>query len=48
VPGFMVGTKVEAAGIIRHGAKMLHAWPTRRCPRSPSCCARPTARATTS
>src|SRR5687768_12951430 len=24
VPGFMVGTKVEAAGIIRHGAKMLH------------------------
>ncbi len=25
VPGFMVGTKVEADGIIRHGAKMLHA-----------------------
>jgi acetyl-CoA carboxylase carboxyltransferase component len=25
VPGFMVGTKAEAAGIIRHGAKMLHA-----------------------
>jgi acetyl-CoA carboxylase carboxyltransferase component len=25
VPGFMVGTTVEAAGIIRHGAKMLHA-----------------------
>jgi len=25
VPGFMVGAKVEAAGIIRHGAKMLHA-----------------------
>src|SRR3712207_7347174 len=24
-PGFMVGTKVEQAGIIRHGAKMLHA-----------------------
>jgi acetyl-CoA carboxylase carboxyltransferase component len=24
VPGFMVGTKVEHAGIIRHGAKMLH------------------------
>jgi acetyl-CoA carboxylase carboxyltransferase component len=24
VPGFMVGTKVEQAGIIRHGAKMLH------------------------
>jgi acetyl-CoA carboxylase carboxyltransferase component len=25
VPGFMVGTKVEAGGIIRHGAKMLYA-----------------------
>ena len=25
VPGFMVGSKVEHAGIIRHGAKMLHA-----------------------
>jgi acetyl-CoA carboxylase carboxyltransferase component len=25
VPGFMVGTKVEAQGIIRHGAKMLYA-----------------------
>ena len=25
VPGFMVGTKVKAAGIIRHGAKMLYA-----------------------
>src|SRR4051812_19536220 len=25
VPGVMVGTKVEADGIIRHGAKMLHA-----------------------
>src|SRR5690349_16780171 len=25
VPGFMVGTQVEHAGIIRHGAKMLHA-----------------------
>ncbi len=25
VPGFMVGSKVEAAGIIRHGAKMLYA-----------------------
>ncbi len=24
VPGFMVGTKVEHEGIIRHGAKMLH------------------------
>jgi acetyl-CoA carboxylase carboxyltransferase component len=24
VPGFMVGSKVERAGIIRHGAKMLH------------------------
>jgi acetyl-CoA carboxylase carboxyltransferase component len=25
VPGFMVGTKVEEAGIIPHGAKMLFA-----------------------
>ncbi len=25
VPGFMVGAQVEQAGIIRHGAKMLHA-----------------------
>ncbi len=25
VPGFMVGTRVEAEGIIRHGAKMLYA-----------------------
>jgi acetyl-CoA carboxylase carboxyltransferase component len=25
IPGFMVGTKVEQAGIIRHGAKMLYA-----------------------
>src|SRR5205807_8589480 len=25
VPGFMVGTKVEEQGIIRHGAKMLYA-----------------------
>ncbi|MGE5635493.1 MAG: acyl-CoA carboxylase subunit beta [Nocardioidaceae bacterium] len=25
VPGFMVGTKVERAGIIRHGAKLLYA-----------------------
>jgi acetyl-CoA carboxylase carboxyltransferase component len=25
VPGFMVGTRVERAGIIRHGAKMLYA-----------------------
>jgi acetyl-CoA carboxylase carboxyltransferase component len=25
VPGFMVGTQVEEAGIIRHGAKMLYA-----------------------
>ena len=24
VPGFMVGSKVERSGIIRHGAKMLH------------------------
>ena len=47
VPGFMVGTKVEAAGIIRHGAKLLHAVAARPCRRSPSCCARRTAPATT-
>ena len=29
VPGFMVGTKVEQQGIIRHGAKMLYAVATR-------------------
>ena len=33
VPGFMVGTKVEAAGIIRHGAKMLHAMATATVPK---------------
>jgi acetyl-CoA carboxylase carboxyltransferase component len=33
VPGFMVGTKVEAAGIIRHGAKMLHAVSTATVPK---------------
>lgn len=25
IPGFMIGTKVEQAGIIRHGAKMISA-----------------------
>ena len=47
VPGFMVGTKVEHAGIIRHGAKMLYAVVARRCPSSPSWCERRTAPATT-
>ena len=47
VPGFMVGSKVEHAGIIRHGAKMLHAVSRRPCRRSPSSSARPTAPATT-
>jgi len=28
VPGFMVGTQVERQGIIRHGAKMITAWPS--------------------
>ena len=37
VPGFMVGTKVEHEGIIRHGAKMLYAVSRRRCRRSRSC-----------
>jgi acetyl-CoA carboxylase carboxyltransferase component len=35
VPGFMVGAKVERAGIIRHGAKMVFATSQRPCPRSP-------------
>ena len=33
VPGFMVGTKVERAGIIRHGAKMLYAVATATVPK---------------
>ena len=48
VPGFMVGTKVEQAGIIRHGAKMLYAVSRATVPKGPSCSARPTEPATTS
>lgn len=33
VPGFMVGTAVERQGIIRHGAKMLHAMASAAVPR---------------
>jgi acetyl-CoA carboxylase carboxyltransferase component len=33
VPGFMVGTKVEAQGIIRHGAKMMYATATATVPK---------------
>jgi acetyl-CoA carboxylase carboxyltransferase component len=33
VPGFMVGTKVEQQGIIRHGAKMLYAVATATVPK---------------
>ncbi len=33
VPGFMVGTKVEQQGIIRHGAKMLYAVSTATVPK---------------
>lgn len=33
VPGFMVGSKVEQAGIIRHGAKMLYAVATATVPK---------------
>ncbi len=32
-PGFVVGSKVEQAGIIRHGAKMLHAVSTATVPK---------------
>ena len=34
VPGFMVGTKVEHAGIIRHGAKLLHVMSAATVPKS--------------
>jgi acetyl-CoA carboxylase carboxyltransferase component len=47
VPGFMIGSKVEHAGIIRHGAKMLHAMAAATVPKISSSCARPTAPATT-
>ena len=47
VPGFMVGTKVEQAGIIRHGAKMLYAVSRATVPKVTVVIARPTARATT-
>lgn len=33
VPGFMVGSRVEQQGIIRHGAKMLHAVSTATVPK---------------
>ncbi|MFB4162095.1 acyl-CoA carboxylase subunit beta [Geomicrobium sp. JSM 1781026] len=33
VPGFMIGTRVEKAGIIRHGAKMLSAMSSATVPR---------------
>lgn len=33
VPGFMVGTEVERAGIIRHGAKMISAMASAEVPR---------------
>ena len=33
VPGFMVGSKVEQQGIIRHGAKMLYAVATATVPK---------------
>jgi acetyl-CoA carboxylase carboxyltransferase component len=33
LPGFMVGSKVERAGIIRHGAKMIAAMASTRVPR---------------
>ncbi|RKJ37183.1 acyl-CoA carboxylase subunit beta, partial [Butyricicoccus sp. 1XD8-22] len=33
VPGFMIGTKVEKAGIIRHGAKFISAMSTASVPK---------------
>src|SRR4029078_13579256 len=41
VPGFMVGTKVEAAGIIRHGAKLLHAVAAATVPKIPGVLRKP-------
>src|SRR5205814_9382630 len=32
-PGFMPGTKQEAAGVIRHGAKLVHAFAEARVPK---------------
>ncbi len=43
VPGFLPGTVQEYGGIIRHGAKLLYAFAKRRCRRSRSSRARPTA-----
>jgi len=48
VPGFMVGSKVEKQGSIRHGSKMLYAGSEATVPRSRWWCARRTARATSS
>ena len=42
VPGFMIGTKVERAGIIRAGAKMISAVSEATCRASASWCARRT------
>jgi 3-methylcrotonyl-CoA carboxylase beta subunit len=35
ISGFMVGGKYEAEGIAKHGAKLVTAVATARCPRSP-------------
>ena len=37
VTGYMVGSQYEQGGIIKDGAKMINASPTRRCPTSRSC-----------
>jgi acetyl-CoA carboxylase carboxyltransferase component len=47
VPGFMIGSKVEHEGIIRHGAKMLHVMAPATVPKITVVVRRPTARGIT-
>ena len=39
-PGFMPGTKQEKGGVIRHGAKLVHAFAEASVPKVTPCCAR--------
>ena len=39
-PGFMPGTRQEQGGVIRHGAKLVHAFAEAHVPKVTSCCAR--------
>ncbi len=42
-PGFLPGVEQETVGVIRHGAKLLHAFAEATVPRYTVSCARPTA-----